>query len=65
MMDLPNLKQIEIKTRIVRPGVTLLKFKNFEDMGGYYMNKMEEFEAKKIKIVTVGVAMFLIEQRSI
>jgi len=63
MSIIPNLRNIEVQVKNVRPGVTMYKFKNFEDMGNYYMSRMDEIEARGQKVITVGIAMFIHDKR--
>lgn len=58
----PGLRNIQIQILVISPGVTRLKFKNYEDMGDYYQGRLEEFEAKGTRIVTVGICMFVFEK---
>lgn len=60
----PNQKQIEIQIKTVRPGVTRVKFKNFDDMGNYYESRMEEFRVRGCTVETIGVVMFVYEKGS-
>lgn len=59
----PNLKQIEMKQQTIKPGITRLTFKDFEQMGWYYQSVMEELEAKGCRVVTVGIVMFIHEKK--
>lgn len=60
----PNQKQVEIQIKTVRPGVTRIKFKNFEDMGNYYESRMEEFRVRGVQVETIGVCMYVYEKGS-
>ena len=58
-----NVRNIEVKMKTIKPGITKISFKTFLDMGQYYESRMLEFEAKGVRIVTVGVSMYLFEKR--
>jgi len=57
----PNLRNITLQIKKIKPGITRLKFKNYEDMGEYYETRIDEFEAKGVRIITVGICMFIME----
>lgn len=59
----PGLRNIEIQIKTISPGISRIKFKNFEDMGDYYELRIPEFEAKGIRVVTIGICMFVYERK--
>lgn len=57
----PGQRPVVIQQKVIKPGITRLQFKNFEDMGDYYQSRMDEFEARGVRMVTIGITMFIFE----